>query len=1218
MSAHGAVEVAIIGLSCRFRGASNLDELWHLLGEDSIPRQSHVEIPSSGAGTKSDQFDASLLELSATGAGAVDPRRGALLVLAQEALENAGYDPQQTRARIGVFVGGPVNTPLVKAAERASPRVESDQGSLSAWISSELALHGPHSTVQTSSPFTAALHRALESLALGEAELALAGSVSLAASDGRGSAASGGMVMLKRVARALSDGDSIHAVITDVSVPGMAARPGSFAAASVPTPDDTSAQITARTEAPGEPEAAQETAGLFKAILVLNRGRRTPDDHHTGASAEFDTAGTPRTKSQPPDEVSDNRRRVRVIFGSPGSMSAHVILEVAPLTAWSPCAEAAQLLILSARTESALDQATQCLRKFLVANESANLSNVAYTLQVGRRAFAHRRTLVCVGREDAIAALAEQNSKRVLSRQADAAHRPIVFLLPGFGDQYLGMGHDLYEAWPVFRREVDRCAEILAPHIGIDIRKILYPPHRRWKNVGQSKGVDLKRMLGGKTDEPEDPDSKTLNGTLLGHPALFTVEYAAARLWQSLGIAPDAIVGHSMGEYVAACLAGVFSLDDALRLIAVRAKLVSELPEGAMLAVMMPEGELRPLLPSNVFISLINGPNLCVIAGAIDAVGEFERLLTEREIIFRPVRNGHAFHSRMLDPIVTAYEAEVRQVQLRAPLIPYISNVTGDWITREEATDPAYWGRHANHTARFNDALHHMWQLANAVQIECGPGRTLSVLATQHPDRNGAAPSAIWSLRQGYENEADDKVFLSAVGKLWLAGLTVHWESLPSTGRLRRVPLPTYPFESGHLPVDSASEAPTQPSPPTTPDTASNPTVSRHFVEMRIAAGSSDTPVSSAFVAPRNELEMSLAKAYEEALEVPRVGVHDDFFELGGHSLSAIKLISAIKRVTGLDIKLNDVFRFPTIARLALSLSYGWIRNASLVIPLQPKGEGVPLFCLLGVSIYREFAQNLGVDQPVFAVCIDEEQGIIKEVESGNVPSISIERLAESYYQDIVRHRPQGPYRLAGHSSGGILALELACQMRARGEQVEVVLMFDAILPYFKRRKWSKWLYRQIVELATGHGRERLQRLLSLIYTRLTHWKARARVLNAQPQGDRPPAVASVIIPMAEAEKRWHAERATRLSVDFPVVLFRATEYSYGPDFEFPEDLGWGTYLGERLSVVAVKGGHWSILEPPNVAELSRQVRRFLQNSGSKSGVPPIVATAGDREHSAA
>jgi thioesterase domain-containing protein len=271
------------------------------------------------------------------------------------------------------------------------------------------------------------------------------------------------------------------------------------------------------------------------------------------------------------------------------------------------------------------------------------------------------------------------------------------------------------------------------------------------------------------------------------------------------------------------------------------------------------------------------------------------------------------------------------------------------------------------------------------------------------------------------------------------------------------------------------------------------------------------------------------------------------------------------------------------------------------------------------------------VDQPVFAVCSDEEQTIIEEVQSGNVPSVSIERLAESYYRDIVRHRPQGPYRLAGHSSGGILALELACQMRARGEQVEVVLLFDAMLPYFIRRKWSKWLKLQIAEIATGHGRERLQRLVSLIHARLTRWKATSRrgpsyetwVLNAQPQVDQPPAVASVIVParvraIELAEKRWHTERATRLSVDFPVVLFRVTERGYGPAFEFPEDLGWGTYLGEWLSVVMVQGGHMSMLEPPNVAELSRQVRRFLRNSGSKSGTPAIVAAAGDREHSAA
>ena len=271
------------------------------------------------------------------------------------------------------------------------------------------------------------------------------------------------------------------------------------------------------------------------------------------------------------------------------------------------------------------------------------------------------------------------------------------------------------------------------------------------------------------------------------------------RLWQSMGITPDAIVGHSMGEYVAACVAGVLSLDDALHLIATRAKLVNELPRGAMLAVTLPENELLPLLPEDLSISLINGPRLCVVAGPVAAVAELERMLTARSVICRHVQNTHAFHSRMLDPIVKAFQEEVSKVRLNEPTIPYISNVTGTWIARGEATDPAYWAMHVNHTARFSDALHHMWQLKNPILLEAGPGRTLGVLAMQHPDRRNASTSGGVSIRHHYEHESDVEFLWHSVGTLWLSGAEIKWEHLHTGDRPRRVSLPTYPFESSRL-----------------------------------------------------------------------------------------------------------------------------------------------------------------------------------------------------------------------------------------------------------------------------------------------------------------------------------------------------------------------------------------------------------------------------------
>ncbi len=385
----------------------------------------------------------------------------------------------------------------------------------------------------------------------------------------------------------------------------------------------------------------------------------------------------------------------------------------------------------------------------------------------------------------------------------------MIFLLPGIGDHYVGMAHGLYERWQTFRDEVDRCAYILEPYLGVDIRELIYPRSESWKTKGAPKGIDFKKMLGRHADA--DPDTSTLNTTLFAQPALFTIEYALARLWQSWGVTPDAMIGHSMGEYVAACLAGVVSLEDALRLIAVRARLVSALPQGGMLAVTLSETDLRPLLTDSLSIALINGPRLCVVAGPVDAVTSFETRLTEAGIISRRIQNAHAFHTRMLEPIQEAFAAEVAKVALRKPTIPYVSSLSGTWITDSQATDPAYWARHATHTVRFSDALRTLWQQKNAVVIEVGPGRTLSVLAMEHPDRITAGdPVVVPSMRQHYEGESDAVLVLQGLGRLWSKGVSINWERTHPEGQRQKIALPTYPFERQNHWL--------QPAPRTSPD----------------------------------------------------------------------------------------------------------------------------------------------------------------------------------------------------------------------------------------------------------------------------------------------------------------------------------------------------------------------------------------------------------------
>ncbi len=550
-----------------------------------------------------------------------------------------------------------------------------------------------------------------------------------------------------------------------------------------------------------------------------------------------------------------------------------------------------QLLLLCAPTQPALEQASVELREFLAANV-VDMADVAEALRRRAQDLPYRRFLVCRGRDDALAVLAEAKPQRAPSGQVAATAHTTVFLLPGIGDHYVGMGDGLYQSCQTFREEVDRCAGILEPLLGVDIRQVMWPASRSWKQTAQAKGVDLKRMLGRSADDPPDPDTIRLNATLYSQPALFTIEYAMARQWAALGVTPGAMVGHSMGEYVAACLAGVLSLPDALRLIAVRAKLVNELAQAPMLAVMLPEEELLPQLPADLSVSLINGPSHCVVAGPPDSIAAFERTLTEQGVIARRVQNGHAFHTRLMEPAVSAFEEEVRKVSLSAPRIPYISNVTGTWITAADATDPTYWVRHLTRTARFSEALHQMWQLPDPVMVECGPGRTLTILANQHPQRKGPLRGAISSIRQRYENETDMQVLLAAIGRAWLAGIAINWRGLPR---------------------DNISFA----SPPSSVWSAPPPAAVSPQRPPRRAAANESAIAPAADDAGVAKREQELLAIWSRALGREDIGVNDSFGALGGDSLSSIAVIMDMKRAGVPDALARGIYQDLTIREIA-------------------------------------------------------------------------------------------------------------------------------------------------------------------------------------------------------------------------------------------------------------------------------------------------------------
>ncbi len=441
----------------------------------------------------------------------------------------------------------------------------------------------------------------------------------------------------------------------------------------------------------------------------------------------------------------------------------------------------------------------------------------------------------------------------------------ITLMFPGLGDHYVNMGVDLHRHEPVFRESLDRCAALLLPELGLDIRTVIYPPTATKtdsEGVPPAKqGIDLRKMLGRDRKEPAEADVR-LSATRLAQPALFVVEYALARLWQSMGLRIDSMIGYSLGEYVAACLAGVLSLEDSLRLVARRAALIEELPRGAMLAVALPENATMPLLGDHLSISAINGLGLTVVAGPPEAIEVLEKRLTEIGTTSRRVLSMHAFHSKMMDPIASRVTQLMAHFNLAPPAIPYISNVTGTYITREQATDPAYFATHLCRPVRFADGIAELMKTSERIFLESGPGQTLSSLAIACPRAEGAKPHIVVpSMRHPFDTQTDTVVLEKARERLRAAGVM--------TG--------------------DANAA---------------------IVETAL----------NGFSPPETDTETELAAIWQKVLSIPRVGKTDQFFALGGNSLIATRLLFRIFKSFRVNLPLRRVYEAPVLAELARAI----------------------------------------------------------------------------------------------------------------------------------------------------------------------------------------------------------------------------------------------------------------------------------------------------------
>ena len=811
-------------------------------------------VPAAAMVDKVDQFDAELFGMSAREAEIADPQNRLFLEAAHTALEDAGHDPARFDGAIGVYGGTGVPNYEWRNLRGNAKLWPALAGNLmvSSWnypdyvatmVSYKLGLTGPSLTVHTAcSTSLVAVHLAAEALRQGECDMALAGGVCVelphgwgyaglaglnstdghcrpfdAGADGTLWSSGVGVVVLRRLSDALADGDHVHAVILGNAINNDGSDKVGFSAPSVPGQVACVAQALAVADvdprtvgyveahgtgtALGDPiEVAALTAaygdgvpdrqwcgigslksnvghlsqaagvvGLIKATLALEHRLIPPSINFESINPEIDIEASPfyvATSLSKWDANGTPRRAAVSSFGF-GGTNAHVILEEAPAPE-SPRPTSnhpAYLLPVSAQSEAALADAVDQLARHLDHHPDADLADVAHTLWTGRAAREHRAFVVAADPESAAEALRD---KKIRVGRPGGSPR-VAFLFTGQGGQYPGMAAELYRAEPLFRSIVDTCAEFLEPLLGSDIRDLIF-----------------------------GSDGTTLGQTRYTQPALFVVEYALAMLWRDRGVEPSAMIGHSIGELVAATVAGVFDLADALRLVTTRGRLMQSMPAGVMLAVQLGESEVAArLTDTGCTVATVNAPGTCVIAGPPDAVAAVAEDLAAHGISGRQLRTSHAFHSPMMDPILAEFAAAVEAVPRRAPRLPFLSNVTGTWITAEQATDPAYWADQLRQPVRFGDCVSTLLAEGSWAVVECGPGRALAGLVRQRLTREALAPLA--SLPGPTERTGDLTTLYGAAGELWLAGVEVR--AFGPTGR--RTPLPTYPYQRKRYWIDA-------------------------------------------------------------------------------------------------------------------------------------------------------------------------------------------------------------------------------------------------------------------------------------------------------------------------------------------------------------------------------------------------------------------------------
>jgi len=926
-----------------------------------------------------DCFDAEFFGYNAKEAIMMDPQHRLFLESAWSALEDAGCNPDIYPGKVGVFAGCGISGYLFRILRS----MESfDQGLqrlfhgnsndyLSTKVAYKLNLKGPALSIQTAcSTSLVAVHTAYQQLISYQTDVSIAGGVSVKIPQSEGylyeeggifspdghcrpfdakgagtTFGSGvGTIVMKRLDEALKDGDQIYSIIKGTAVNNDGAQKVGYTAPSAEGQSEVVAEALSMADVSssdiryiethgtgthmGDPievdalkqvfengkkcalgsvkanighlNAASGIAGLIKTVMALKNKKIPPltNFNEINPNIKLDDSSFYINRKLEEWEDEEIPRRAGVSSFGIGGTNAHLILEEAPLTDETFTKQNTHVLPISAKTDAALDQLSEDMQSYLQENNHIKIAEAANTLQSGRKHFQFRRALL----------MNEHESDNVDRKQSfevnniehvKAGHEisSIVFTFPGQGSQYSEMSKALYNQEEEYKRHVDYCSDILKPLLNLDLRDVLFP---------SSNDIDENHQL--------------LLNTNITQPALFVVQYSLSKLLMKWGIKPKAMIGHSIGEYVAACLAGVFSLEDALRLVTKRGSIVQSIPKGKMVSVFASLDDVKAILPTSLSIATINSHSNLVIAGDVDNMKHFCEKLDEQDYSYRTLNTSHAFHSFMLDSVLDGFENELKKVSLNTPNIPFISCLTGDYIKPTQATSTEYWRRHLRETVQFQKGIDRLLQEDNHIIVEVGPGRVLSNLISQSPYKtdNHFVLNSLHSKHK--QNMSDYQLLMKIVSTMWTHGVDIDWEELYKNQVVHKTSLPTYPFKKtsywlnfdgnhniGKKDSDETNNEETEVQGRTMTDKKDS---TQDFFHER-------PDLTTSYVQPESELEKQIANIWIDLLGLKEIGVNDNFFEVGGDSLLATQTIARLKELYTINLPIDELLEEPTIRNIA-------------------------------------------------------------------------------------------------------------------------------------------------------------------------------------------------------------------------------------------------------------------------------------------------------------